>query len=444
MVPDQEIINIKSFFESREIPLSDFWLENCIKWWREQNISENCSPTQLKNVVYEQWLLLDLRDVEIPSLPPNLKDHKKLIFNGNYCLQVMSVVDLSKPKHWQLSKIRHANVLTSSLDYDKELTNSKRMLQLTLTDGVQEVHAIEYEFIPSLNLNLTPGTKIRLTGPITVRRGNIVLEAKNIKILGGEVEEILVSNAAENVLSRALGLPENPNPISINVETGNTHINNSSSINISNLPISKNNLDTKLANNLNNNRGPVSTSHNSFDDINEEEELRIAQEVENMLEAVAGPSGTCERYKSPDLFEDDIRAKNVQNDIHNEGENEMEVIDLLNSSTESDIFKNIDVDSHLDKIDKEMQKISIKNLLKKQEGVFRVKAKFKTVVEKLTVTSTAWCFKIEVEDESGTLVAEMHTDVITKLANCHPSTIMDLKNKIDDADKSTELTIRNV
>lgn len=454
MVLDEEMLNIKAFFSSREIALSDFWLESCVKWWREQNAANHYSLEQLRNVVYEQWLLLDLREVELPSLPPNLKDHKKLIFNGNYCLQVMCVVDISKPKHWQLSKIRNANALTNALNNDKDLTSSKRMLQLTVTDGVQEVDAIEYELVPSLNLNLTPGIKIRLTGPITVRRGKIMLEARNVKVLGGEVEEILVSNAVENILARAVGFPENPNPSSVNVETVNSHVNeiithnNTSNRTINNVPNRNKNLDVIAS------KEPTPTrEHHSFDDLNEEEEMRIAEEVESLLEAVPGPSGLSERRSTPDLFEDDDHNENTRNYTHNSvaAEEDIETINLLNSSNESDIFKNIDIDAHLDRIDKknkEIQELSIKDLLKKQqnvtEGVFKIKAKFKSVIEKLTVTNTAWSFKIEIQDNSGTIVADMHSDVITKIAECDPSTIMELKSKIDDTNKSAELTIRNV
>lgn len=463
MVLDEEMLNTKSFFNSRDIPLSDFWLESCIKWWREQNAAQNYSPEQLKNVVYEQWLLLDLREVELPSLPPHLKDHKKLTFNGNYCLQVMCVVDISKPKHWQLSKIRNANALTSALDNDKDLTSSKRMLQLTLTDGVQEVDAIEYELIPLLKLSMTPGIKIRLTGPVTVRRGKIMLEARNVKVLGGEVEEILVSNAVENLLSRALGLPENPNPVSVNVETVNLHAdnavphNNTSNRTINNVSNKSKNLDTisrhsKVVENLNNKKSSTRPEHHLFDDMNEEEEMRIAEEVESLLEAVPGPSRLSERHQTPDMFEDDDYPDDIRNYTHKSAvEKEIDTINILNSSAESDIFKNIDIDSHLDRIDKktkEIQEINIKDLLKKQQsiakGVFRTKAKFKGVIEKLTVTNTAWSFKIEIQDDSGSMVADMHTDVITKMAECHPSTIMDLKNNLDDTNKSAELRIRNV
>lgn len=96
--------------------------------------------------------------------------------------------------------------------------SGKRVLQLTLTDGVQYVEAMEYKPIQSLNINLTPGVKIRLSGPVTIRRGRLMLQEQNIRILGGEVEELLIPNAAENVLAGALNLPLNSNPSNIDTK----------------------------------------------------------------------------------------------------------------------------------------------------------------------------------------------------------------------------------
>lgn len=96
--------------------------------------------------------------------------------------------------------------------------SGKRVLQLTLTDGVQYVEAMEYKPIDVLNINLTPGIKIRLSGPITIRRGRLMLEEHNIRILGGEVEGLLITNAAENVLASALKLPLNNTPNTIDMK----------------------------------------------------------------------------------------------------------------------------------------------------------------------------------------------------------------------------------
>lgn len=215
-----EISSIKTFFQSHSVLLSTAWLEGCVSWCKEENLPPNYAIKELQHKVFEQWLLLDLRDVELPCLPPDLSNKIKYVLNGDYSLQMMKVVDISKPKLWQLQRIRN----NASKNTEPEIESSKRVLQLTLTDGVQEVEAMEYKPVSCLNLNLSPGIKIRLMGPITVRRGRLMLENKNVKILGGEVEELIVPNAAENVLAGVLKLPLNPKPVVIeeNLLTANS------------------------------------------------------------------------------------------------------------------------------------------------------------------------------------------------------------------------------
>lgn len=43
-----------------------------------------------------------------------------------------------------------------------------------------------------------------IIGPVTCRRGIIMLEEKHISGLGGEIEDLLISNSLENVLARFL------------------------------------------------------------------------------------------------------------------------------------------------------------------------------------------------------------------------------------------------
>lgn len=211
-----EIQQIKSFFDSHQVILSPEWLESCIEWCKTEGLGHNWTIKDLQFKVYEQWLLLDLRDVELAALPPNISDQKRYTLTGSYSLQIMQIIDISKPKMWQLQKIRNNHALTRNLESDnQEVGSGKRVLLLTLTDGVQEIEAMEYKPIKSLNINSKPGMKLRITGPISVRRGRLMLEEHHVKILGGEVEEILVTNAAENVLARALGVEENPNPFVI-------------------------------------------------------------------------------------------------------------------------------------------------------------------------------------------------------------------------------------
>lgn len=202
---------IKQFLDSHKVHISDEWLKDCIKWCKEEALPCNHNIKDLKEKVFEQWLLLDLRDVEIPSLPPNLSSKQKYTLSGTYFLQVMEILDISKPKYWQIQKIRNE----TPKNVENENMNSKRALMLTLTDGVQEVKAVELLPIQALNLNLSPGIKIKLMGPLMIRHGRLMLEEHNVKVIGGEVDTILVSHAAENVLARLLRLEVNSNPTKV-------------------------------------------------------------------------------------------------------------------------------------------------------------------------------------------------------------------------------------
>lgn len=87
------------------------------------------------------------------------------------------------------------------------------MFKLELTDGYKTVSAMEYTTIPSLNSKLSPGTKLKLIGPIQVVNHILLLEPQNLKILGGDVEHLVIENAYENVLLRALNRPTTQTPL---------------------------------------------------------------------------------------------------------------------------------------------------------------------------------------------------------------------------------------
>lgn len=87
------------------------------------------------------------------------------------------------------------------------------MFKLELTDGHKTISAMEYITIPSLTKKIPPGTKLQIIGPIQVVNHILLLGPQNIKILGGDVDHLLVINAYENVLLRALGKPTTDTPI---------------------------------------------------------------------------------------------------------------------------------------------------------------------------------------------------------------------------------------
>lgn len=83
---------------------------------------------------------------------------------------------------------------------------------MELTDGFQIVTAIEYSPIPCLKTSLVPGIKMLLIGPVRCINQCLLIDSKNIKILAGEISNMNIKNAYENVLRRILNQPINPNP----------------------------------------------------------------------------------------------------------------------------------------------------------------------------------------------------------------------------------------
>ncbi|XP_015121888.1 recQ-mediated genome instability protein 1 isoform X2 [Diachasma alloeum] len=138
------------------------------------------------------------------------------MLTGKYILQVEKGYDISTPKYKQLEAMRKVSNENISVT-DAEQTQawevkSKRMMQLFLTDGIQDVSAIEYQPIRFLKDIILPGFKIMIKGPVACRRGVILLDESSIMEVGGEVEHLLISNATENIFARALNMPENPDP----------------------------------------------------------------------------------------------------------------------------------------------------------------------------------------------------------------------------------------
>nr|XP_012154013.1 PREDICTED: recQ-mediated genome instability protein 1-like isoform X2 [Megachile rotundata] len=128
--------------------------------------------------------------------------------------------DIATSKYKQLEQIRNTHISetepSESEKFDKWQPPKKRMIQLRLTDGVQDIIGIEYNYISWFNDVLLPGYKIMIMGPVKCRKGVLLLEPGKCQGIGGEVDSLLIPNALENVLARALNLKENPDPYNDN------------------------------------------------------------------------------------------------------------------------------------------------------------------------------------------------------------------------------------
>ncbi|XP_070820893.1 recQ-mediated genome instability protein 1 [Chaetodon trifascialis] len=191
------------------------WLEACVEWLQEEaGGAGRLSQQQINQQALDQWLLTDLRDLDYPVLPEGLAQAQKTELSGTFCIQVDSYMDISQPAYGQLQKFKGTDCANDEVSAVTQATQRPwearptRMLLLQVTDGVQSLEAMEYQSIPAFSTALRPGVKLQLHGQMVCRLGVLLLRPSNIKVLGGEVEDLVDRNNQGRVLCRTLGLPE--------------------------------------------------------------------------------------------------------------------------------------------------------------------------------------------------------------------------------------------
>lgn len=437
MIPEFAIV--KKYFESHHITLNEEWLQSCIEWYKEENPGSNCVK-ELQNRVYEQWLNSDFRELQLNLLPNNVSNQKRIVLYKSMCLQLMYVVDISKPKLHQLMTIRKPK---SYSQHSTETTSAKRVLELVLTDGTQEVSAIECHVIPFLNIDLSPGLKVRLNAPITIRMGQIVLEQSSIQLLGGEVDDLLVSNAAENILAARLGLALNPTPNAM--EGFFTQKENDTSSNQTATNSINNQNSYRVEASRPQNPGTVNTRLR-----NEESQVQPYNNRTNNPRNSNVP-----RAKTPDMFDDDFDVKDFETidkivdqnvpkpevliDDMDEFEELMRASEVEHQPKVRKIEENTSASSMLP-VRKPIKTISTLNKMKVNSGKFIINAKFNKIVEKLSISEQGYSIKITVEDSTGLLDAAVHTDMIATLCGYDHKALFAMKDSMSQ-DRSIAKTI---
>lgn len=218
MAPETQTVvqSAQSWLQSSchvQVPFA--WLEACVQWLQEEAGGVgHLSQQQVNQQVYDQWLLTDLRDLDHPVLPDGLAQAQKTVLSGTFCVQVDSVLDISQPAYGQLQKWKGTDCANDEVSTVTQFSQKPwevkptRMLLLQVTDGIQNLEAMEYQPITALSTSLRPGVKLQLQGEIICRLGTLLLKPSNVKLLGGEVEDLVERNQQVKVLCRVLGLPE--------------------------------------------------------------------------------------------------------------------------------------------------------------------------------------------------------------------------------------------
>ncbi|KAG5877411.1 hypothetical protein JTB14_035649 [Gonioctena quinquepunctata] len=124
-------------------------------------------------------------------------------------------------------------------------------------------------------------------------------------------------------------------------------------------------------------------------------------------------------------------------------EKNSEIINLSDSlELENDVFEGLDIEAHLDKID-EQHKISqplqpkvwpidrlVNSIPNISNGKFKIKCKFKSIVEKMILVDEEFHLVIEVEDETGDISVKLHSDIVADLIGFSAAELMKLKAEI--------------
>ncbi|XP_071955856.1 recQ-mediated genome instability protein 1-like [Antedon mediterranea] len=206
------LAQVKGWLKAQyNIQVHSEWVEACLDWIKSEHQGQVLNDNNLNYLVYEQWLGSDLSEIAPPVLPDGINKQVKTELKGKYCLQMNSIADVSESAYSQLQQAKgkvNENVLVTATQPTqtqfKNSNKSSRMLMLYLTDGHQNLQAMEYKPIQCLNTNLLPGTKVVIEGSITCRLGVLMLSAEHIKVLGGEVDSLLESNSQIQLLTKAL------------------------------------------------------------------------------------------------------------------------------------------------------------------------------------------------------------------------------------------------
>ncbi|XP_076445146.1 uncharacterized protein LOC143283032 [Babylonia areolata] len=187
------------------------WLSACVEWIQQENGGQLLSVAQLQPMVFEQWLMSDLKELGTVCLPADLSSQQCTYINGPLALQVESVLDVGVPLYGQLQKVKGTLNANTEISADKPQQPAwepkpSRMLLLKMTDGHTELQGMEYRPIPALNASLQPGFKVVIHGQVKCRRGVLMLTADNVQVLGGEVDSLMEANTPVSVLEQAMEL----------------------------------------------------------------------------------------------------------------------------------------------------------------------------------------------------------------------------------------------
>ncbi|CAB3384872.1 Hypothetical predicted protein [Cloeon dipterum] len=220
---------VKKFFRDSHLSCKQDWLESCLEYFSTSNPQANFQSC--KDFALEQWKLGNLREIGVPTFPTsNLKIVKKTELKGTFAVQVEKFWDKANSAYNQYKNYKgelgELPVNEESNEDGIDVTEwgkgpsagetkrslKPRRLLLDICDGTTELKALEWKPIQELSGMVYPGAKMVITGPVICRNGILMLGPQHVKLYGGEVDDIIYTNAMENLVCDSLNMPINNDP----------------------------------------------------------------------------------------------------------------------------------------------------------------------------------------------------------------------------------------
>ncbi|RTG82589.1 RecQ-mediated genome instability protein 1 [Schistosoma bovis] len=248
------VAQLSAWLTSQAIHVPPGWIDACVAWLAEEHggidACNHLTKSDWCQLIYEQWLHSDLKQLECPVLPSTISTSRNphdnslssgtdantmnspaLKLDGELCLQVVNLFNIGESYYGQLRRHEgNLSVNLPSLEVDGEnnldghttqmtqafsqylnqsptQTNNFRQstmancLTLFLTDGVNEIKVIEFgtqstrsrSSLPfkELSKKLRPGVKIRLRGPLLLRNNVLLVPPGALQSLSSHQLEVL-------------------------------------------------------------------------------------------------------------------------------------------------------------------------------------------------------------------------------------------------------------
>ncbi|KAJ1535751.1 hypothetical protein HK096_001860, partial [Nowakowskiella sp. JEL0078] len=185
------------------------WLAQCLQYLQTQGFG-NSPETVISNVKFH-LLHSDLSATSVPTLPENISKNTHKITVGEptpgishgIILQINDVMEVGESTQSLLAKIKELRVsikkppnvvnaevlVENNLSDEEKIRKSlpRKMLKFVLTDGHQDISAMEVQAINELDMTLKLGTKLLIRNA-SIRRGMLLLSPNNVSVLGGHVD----------------------------------------------------------------------------------------------------------------------------------------------------------------------------------------------------------------------------------------------------------------